>query len=129
MVGGRDPLGEARRRGWWRVAAVVALTIGVLYLVHLANGAVALHRARDSEASLAAEVNSLETEVPAIATAVVTATSDAYAEDVARTSRNLAQPGDHLVVPVPAVTPTPSGGAPATGGGWLDRLGRWLRGD
>ena len=117
------------RRGWWRVAVVVVLTLFAVYIMRLATGGVALKRAGDQESRLNTAVAVEETAVARIEEAVTTAESDAYAEEYAREKRNLAQPGDRVVVPVPAAT-TEGGPAPSDASGdWWERFQRWLRGE
>jgi hypothetical protein len=119
-----------RRRGWTRIAAVMLATLSVVYLVRLGGLVAANHRAAETESRLAAEVAALETQVPAIDDLAETATADTAVEAWARTERNWARPGDHVVVPVTATvgagTTSPS---PRPGPGWWERFTRWVRGD
>jgi hypothetical protein len=121
-------MSETKRRGLARVAAVVVLTIGALFLYHLAGQALATRQARRVEAEQRAEVASLATQVAAVQTATHRAGTDPFVENWAYNEKHWARPGDHLLVPV---APTPTA-APATtpiapdGENALDRLLRWL---
>ena len=121
---------ETPRRGWVHVWVVIAVTVAAVYLVGLAGKMLANHRALQDAAAIATQVGDLETEVPALYVAAATATTDEAVGDWARGAQHLAQPGDVVVVPVPAVTPgvTPAPD-PARHDSALERLRRWFTGE
>jgi cell division protein FtsB len=112
-----------------RIAAVVVLTIALVYCLKLAGLALATRQARRTEAAQQAEVARLATQVAALESATRNAASDGYVERWAREERKWAQAGDHVLVPV-AATPvaTPAGPAPPGAEDPLDRFWSWLNG-
>lgn len=123
---------RARRRGWVRIGAVVAVTLLVVYSVRLAGQMVDTRRASQAEHQLATDVSELESEVVALETAAADAGSDTAVERWAREEQDWALEGDQVFAPVPASqatamapTPTPSPGADD---GIMARVRRWLSG-
>jgi len=122
--------GRGGRRGTLKVGVVVALTLLAVFAMRMASGGVALRRAGRDESRLATSVAAEQTEVGLIQEAVVTAESDAYVEEWARESRELAQPGDRVVVPVPEeATTQDSSPGESPEGDWWTRFRRWIRGE
>ena len=118
-----------RRRGWAHVAAIVVLTLSVLYLASLTRMVLLAHRGEQLERGLATEVGALDGQVGRLATAAVYARSDAYVEQWARDERGMARPGDHVMVPVEAtlvVSGTQTAATPMPSS-W-DRLRQWFGG-
>jgi cell division protein FtsB len=108
----------ARRRNWTRIAAVVVVTLGVVYVVRFAGQALDTRRAETAERQLATEVAEMEQEVIELETAAARANSDEAVERWAREEGKMARDGDTVVVPVPdadgtvvppAATETPTG--------------------
>jgi hypothetical protein len=121
-------MNETRRKGLARIAAVVAVTVGAVYLFQLAGLALATRQARQVEADQRAEVVRLATQVGALQTATFDAGTDDYVKRWAREQRKWGQTGDHVLVPVTpgaesagqnAATPTPAENP-------LGRLWHWL---
>jgi hypothetical protein len=125
----RSESGRFRRRGWTHVAAIVVLTLVVLYLASLTRLLLLARRGEQLERGLATEVGGLDSQVSRLATAAVYARSDAYVEQWARDERGLVRPGDHVMIPVAAtgtITGTPSVATPVPST-W-ERLKRWFEG-
>lgn len=125
----RSEPGRFQRRGWSHVAAIVVLTLVVLYLASVTRMVLLARRGEQLERGLATEVGALDGQVSRLATAAIYARSDAYVEQWARDERGLARPGDHVMIPVAAtgtVTGTRSSATPAPST-W-DRLKRWFGG-
>jgi hypothetical protein len=119
-------------RGIRRVAAVVAITVGALFALNLGNLVLANRRAEAVEAALATRVAAEEAALTTLETQTAFARTDDYVEKYIRDRRNWAQPGDRVVLPVPAPGSV-AGAAPADEAapppGFWDRLRRWLGSD
>lgn len=120
-----------KRRGWARAVAVVLVTLATVYVLRLADLAIATRRANEAEARLSAEVTAMAAESAALQTAAAGAQSDAAVESWAREERGWAREGDRvLVVVAPTATPDPSADASTPAGAGenvLQRFLAWLR--
>jgi cell division protein FtsB len=121
---------DTRNKSLARIAAVVVLSLALVYAVQLAGLVMANQRAARAEAQLKAEVEALAASVAAIETSTAQTAGDDYVERWAREERKWVRPGDRPVAPVVATpAPTPIAPSPAPdGGGPIERLMRWLGG-
>ena len=115
---------------WTKIAVVIGLTLGLVYIVKLSDLVLENHWAGQSAARVEAEVGLLRDQVEALETAAVDAESDAYVERWAREDRKMVRPGDQAVAIVPAeasaeVAPETMRSEPTA---W-QRFVNWLRGD
>lgn len=118
-------------KGWSRIGMIVVSTLVIIYAVKLSGLALEAHRATQAAKGMEGEVRRLTLEVHALETAAAEAGSDARVEQWARENRNMARPGDQVVMPV-AVTPAPTvvpAAIESSGrrSAW-QRLVGWLRG-
>lgn len=115
---------------WRRVAWVVGLTLGAVYLVRLANLTLEVRNAVRLQQQMERDLIKLEAEVEALGTAAVAAEQDAYVERVARERMGMARPGDTVLQPalIPSPTPPPAPPGPTAAPSAWDRLLGWLRG-
>jgi cell division protein FtsB len=123
--------GDGNGRGVKRVTLVVALTLSVLYVVHLSGLVLKNRRAVEAEQHLSAQLDRERGAVEAIETETDRAYTDAYAEEFARNELKWVQPGDRAIVPVPVdptATPSPPATPPEAEPGLLRRLRSFLRG-
>jgi cell division protein FtsB len=121
---------EIRQRALIRVAAVVLLTLALVYVAKLAGLSLDTHRAQDAEAKLSAEVTQMATSVEALETAVIEAESDEFVEDWAREDREWVREGDQPIDPqeVPVGTTGAAGTTEDERSAW-ERLKAWIRGE
>ena len=100
-------MSSGRRPGWVKVAAVVVVTLAVIYSVNLAELWLKNRRAMAVEANLQAEVERQRVAIERIEAEAARARSDAYVEEFARNEKGWVLPGDHQVVPLPADVAAP----------------------
>ncbi len=101
---------EARPSGFrpGRVGLFLLLILAILILGDLNRRMVEARRLERDAAMLATEVASLETEQAVLQTQVAGATSEAAVGAWARSEARMVQPGERLVVPLPASGPPPT---------------------
>ena len=117
-------------KGGSKIAIVVGLTLGLIYIVKLSDLGWENHQASQSAAQVEHQVSNLQAQVEALETAAVDAESDDYVDQWARENRNLSQPGDQPFNIVPEDEPAPQA-KPQQGeqsSAW-QRFVHWLRGD